>query len=137
MSRRQGRDADARRVPLEKHRRHRATLRAPARLLGLVLDALAGYGYRAWLAGVWIIVFWALGALTFALEPSRPREASDAASRNAVLQSLDLLLPIVDLGYDGAWQAVGASQYVAAALVLMGWVLTTAVVAGLSRTLSR
>ncbi|MEE6257331.1 hypothetical protein [Plantactinospora sonchi] len=135
--RRGGQEVEARRVLLERQRRRRATLRLPGRILGHLLDGLVGYGYRTWLAGIWLVGFWVLGAVSFALDPSVPRNPAEAPTRNPVLQALDLLLPIVNLGHDNAWKPSGATEYVAALLVLAGWVLTTAVVAGLTRTLNR
>jgi hypothetical protein len=135
--RRGGQDVEARRVLLERQRRRRATLRLPGRLLGYLLDGLVGYGYRAWLAGIWLVAFWALGTVSFVLQPSVPRNPAEAPAGNAALQALDLLLPIVNLGHDNAWKPSGLTEYVAALLVVVGWVLTTAVVAGLTRTLNR
>nr|MDT0658368.1 hypothetical protein [Micromonospora sp. DSM 115978] len=135
--RRNGQDPEARRVLLEKQRRRRATLRWPGRLAGYLLDGLVGYGYRSWLAGLWLILFWALGTATFVARPSQPRNPAEAPTPDAALQALDLLLPIINLGHDGAWKPAGWSQYVAAALVIAGWVLTTAVVAGLTRLFNR
>ncbi|GIG91828.1 oxidoreductase [Plantactinospora endophytica] len=135
--RRSGQEAEARRVLLERQRRRRATLRVPGRLFGVLVDGLVGYGYRTWLAGIWLLAFWALGTLSFTLDPSAARNPAEAPERNAALQALDLLLPIVNLGHDNAWKPVGGTEYVAALLVLAGWVLSTAVVAGLTRTLNR
>ena len=134
--RQNGQDQEARRVLLEKQRQRRATLSRPARILGYLLDSIVGYGYRTWLAGIWLAGFWALGTLTFAVQPSAPRSGA-TPERNPALQALDLLLPIIDLGHDGAWRPNGVSQYTAALLVLAGWALTTAVVAGLTRLLNR
>jgi hypothetical protein len=135
--RRNGQDVEARRVLLERQRRRRATLGIPGRLFGYLVDGLVGYGFRTWLAGIWLGVFWALGTVSFLLHPSVPRNPAEAPARNAGLQALDLLLPIVNLGHDNAWKPIGATEYVAALLVVVGWVLTTAVVAGLTRTLNR
>jgi hypothetical protein len=88
-------------------------------------------------AGIWLALFWALGTLTFILQPSTPRNAVDAPERNPALQALDLLLPIVNLGCGDAWNLTGATRYVAALLVLVGWVLTAAVAAGLTRVFNR
>jgi hypothetical protein len=132
-----GQAAEARRVLLEQQRRRRATLRWPGRMLGYALDGLVGYGYRTWLAAGWLALFWALGTLTFVVQPPDARDPAAAPEPNPALQALDLLLPIIDLGHDGAWNPVGWSQYVAALLVLAGWVLTTAVVAGIARVFNR
>ncbi|MEU4156968.1 pentapeptide repeat-containing protein [Actinoplanes sp. NPDC026670] len=135
--RRGGQDVEARRVLLERQRRRRATLRLPGRIAGCLLDGLVGYGYRTWLAGLWLLVFWALGAAAFTAWPPPPRNPAEAPEPSAALYALDLLLPIINLGHDTAWKPAGAAQYVAAVLVVMGWVLTTAVVAGLSRIINR
>jgi hypothetical protein len=137
MYRRNGQDAESRRVLLERQRRRRSALPQPGRLFGYALDGLIGYGYRTWLAGIWLVVFWALGTLTFTLQPSTARNPLEAPEHNAALQALDLLLPIIDLGHDGVWRQTGMAQYVAALLVIAGWVLTTAVVAGLARVFNR
>lgn len=135
--RRNGQEPEARRVLLEKQRQRRAALRLPSRLPGYVLDGLVGYGYRTWLAGVWLTLFWAVGTITFILQPSVPRNPADAPHRNPALQALDLLLPIVNLGYDDAWKPTGATTYVAVLLVMVGWVLTAAIAAGLTRVFNR
>jgi len=137
LYRRHGQDAEARRVLLEKQRRRRATQNLPARVFGYVLDSLIGYGYRTWLAGIWLLVFWTLGTLTFIAQPLMPRNPAEAPASSAALQSLDFLLPVVNLGQDNAWKSSGATQYVATLLILAGWVLTTSVIAGLTRLLNR
>ena len=71
------------------------------------------------------------------LQPSAARNPAEAPEHNAALQALDLLLPIIDLGHDGVWRPTGASEYVAAVLVIAGWGLTTAVVASLARVVNR
>jgi len=65
------------------------------------------------------------------------RDPAAAPARNAGLQALDALLPIVDLGYDNVYRYSGPTQYVSVVLILAGWTLTTAVIAGMSRLLSR
>jgi hypothetical protein len=65
--RRAGRDEDARRISIAKQRARRRTLGLPSRLWNLLLDVLVGYGYRTWLAGVWLVAWWAAGTLVFAV----------------------------------------------------------------------
>jgi hypothetical protein len=132
-----GRDSEARRVLLEKHRRRRDTLRWPGRLAGYLLDGLIGYGYRNWLAGIWLAAFWLLGTLAFTLHPPVPRSPAEGTAANPGLFALDLILPIINLGQEGTWRPTGAMQYVAAVLILTGWGLTTAFVAGLTRLVNR
>jgi hypothetical protein len=134
--RQNGQDQEARRVLLENQRQRRKTLNRAGRILGYLMDGTVGYGYRTWLAGIWLAGLWTLGTLTFTVQPSVPR-SSATPEPNPALQALDLLLPIIDLGHDGAWRPTGASQDIAVLLVLAGWALTTAVVAGLTRLLNR
>ncbi len=54
-----------------------------------------------------------------------------------MIHALDLLLPIINLGHDSTWNPTGFAQYVSYLLILAGWVLTTAVVAGLTRLFNR
>jgi hypothetical protein len=58
-------------------------------------------------------------------------------SFNAFGYTLDLILPVVNLGQQSSWNPQGASQAVAYALVIGGWVLATALVAGITRVLVR
>jgi hypothetical protein len=135
--RRTGHEQEARRVLLEKHRRRRVTLPWPGRLAGYLLDGLVGYGYRTWLAGAWLAAFWLLGTIVFTLAPPTPRSPAPGAASNPSLYTLDLLLPIINLHQEDTWRPTGDTQYIAALLILAGWVLTTAVVAGLTRILNR
>ena len=61
--RRIGHDEDARRVLLHKQRERRGTLAPPGRVWGLMQDLLVGYGYRPWLAGLWMLVLLAAGTV--------------------------------------------------------------------------
>jgi hypothetical protein len=56
---------------------------------------------------------------------------------SASLFALDLLLPIVDLGQVGYWQLDGGWQWLAAVVIILGWILATTVAAGATRLLSR
>lgn len=51
--------------------------------------------------------------------------------------TLDVLLPILNLGQQDAWQPQGAALGWSWVLIGAGWVLTTAVVAGLTSILKR
>jgi hypothetical protein len=65
--RKAGRDEDARRISIAKQRARRRTIALPSRLWKLLLDILVGYGYRTWLAGLWLLAWWAVGTLVFAV----------------------------------------------------------------------
>jgi len=134
--RRDGRDDDAREVQYAKQRRRRSTLPLPGRLWGLLQDCTVGYGYRPGRAALWLVLAWALGAAYFSGHEPEPLKADEKPHWNAVLYSLGKVLPVVNLGQDG-WNPDRTGQYVAAALVLSGWVLATTVVAGATRMLQR
>ena len=134
--RRDGSDEDAREVLHAKQRRRRRSLPLPGRLWGLVQDFAVGYGYRPGRAAWWLMLAWALGSLYFSRHEPAPLKADEKPHWNAVLYALSQLLPIVDLGQQG-WSPAGPSQWVAAGLVIVGWILATTVAAGATRMLQR
>jgi hypothetical protein len=115
-----------------------STIRAAARLRWLQADE-EGYSpepyeqlaaaYRR--AGVWLLGFVFVGWWVFDrayptyLVPLKP--PGERPQFHAGLYALDLLLPIGDLNYHGAWIARGWARGVWLAWILAGWVLTTAV----------
>lgn len=136
--RQSGHDGDARRVLLAKQRHRRGTLHPAGRLWGHLLDATVGYGYRPWLAGLWLIALSLLGTLVFGAHTPAPVKPGEGAPFQAFVYTLDLLIPIGGLGQRTAWYWTdGVSKWLAYALIAAGWVLTTAVVAGVTRTLNR
>jgi hypothetical protein len=56
---------------------------------------------------------------------------------NPAFYSLDVLLPAPNLGLESHFQAVGITLLVTVLLKLTGWVLSIAIGASISRTLSR
>ncbi|MEV8093942.1 oxidoreductase [Kitasatospora sp. NPDC085879] len=134
--RRDGRDEDAREVLYAKQRRRRAALPVHARLWGLLQDVTVGYGYRPGRAALWLLLAWLLGTVYFTGHPPAPLKADEMPTWNAPLYTLSKLLPVVDLGQEG-WNPGHTGQWVAAALVLTGWVLATTVVTGATRLLQR
>jgi hypothetical protein len=101
-----------------------------------VQDLLVGHGYRPWLAGLWILVLLAAGTVyVAATPPSAARE--DPPAFSAPAYTLDLLLPVVNLGQETAWSPHGPGQTVAYGLIVAGWLLVTAVIAGITRQLVR
>ncbi|MEV4863047.1 oxidoreductase [Streptomyces ossamyceticus] len=134
--RKAGHDDDARRVLLAKHRRR--TLSPAARLWGHLLDVTVGYGYRPWLAGVWLLTLTLLGTLVFDAHTPTRVKADEGAPFQPLVYTLDLLIPIGGLGQRTAWYwSDGFPQGLAYVLIAFGWILTTAVVAGVTRTLQR
>ncbi|MFB7457700.1 MULTISPECIES: oxidoreductase [unclassified Streptomyces] len=132
-----GEDVDAREVLLAKQRRRRETLPLAAKLVGYVQDWAVAYGYRPGRAAVWMAVLWAAGSLAFARLGPPPADPGGHPEWNPALFALDLLLPFVDLGQADQWQLRGGWQWLAAALIVVGWILATTVAAGATRLLRR
>ena len=55
----------------------------------------------------------------------------------SVRHTADQLIPFVNLSQASTWAPGGISQWVTAGLVVLGWVLATAIVAGVTRVLAR
>ncbi|GAA4814832.1 oxidoreductase [Streptomyces ziwulingensis] len=132
-----GEDEDARKVLLAKQRRRRDSLPLAAKFLGYVQDWTVAYGYRPGRAAVWMGVLWAAGSLAFARIGRPPVRGGEHPAWDPALFALDLLLPVIDLGQVGAWQLGGGRQWLAVALILLGWILATTVAAGATRLLRR
>lgn len=133
-----GHDDDARRVLLAKQRHRRRTLRPAARAWRQLLDATVGYGYRPWLAGIWLLALTLLGTLVFRAHSPTPVKPGEGAPFQPFVYTLDLLIPIGGLGQRSSWYWTDDGvQWLAYALVALGWVLTTAVIAGVTRTLQK
>ncbi|MGW2407057.1 oxidoreductase [Streptomyces sp. NPDC001739] len=136
--RKAGHDDDARRVLLAKQRHRRQTLSPAARVWGHLLDATVGYGYRPWLAGVWLLALTLLGTLSFGTHSPHPVQRGQGSPFQPLVYTLDLLIPIGGLGQRTAWYwSNGGLQWLAYLLIAFGWVLTTAVIAGVTRTLQK
>jgi hypothetical protein len=135
--RRIGDDHAARLVQLAKQRRHRATLPWYARGWGHVQDATVGYGFRPLRAAGWLLSLLAIGSVAYALHHPRPLKTSETPPFNPVFYTLDLLLPVISFGQENAFAPAGWAQWLSYLLIVTGWILATAVVAGVTRTLSR
>ncbi|WP_461017718.1 oxidoreductase [Streptomyces daliensis] len=133
-----GHDDEARRVLLARQRCRRGTLRPAGRAWGLLLDATVGHGYRPWLAGLWLTALTLLGTAAFGAAGPRPVKPGEGAPFSPLVYTLDLLIPFGGLGQRNSWYwEAGPVQWLAYALVAAGWLLTTAVVAGVTRVLNR
>ncbi|MCP2168924.1 translocation/assembly module TamB domain-containing protein [Goodfellowiella coeruleoviolacea] len=135
-----GDEERARQVLWEKQRRRYSELGVAGRSWGALQRWTVGYGYRPWLAIAWLGVFWLFGAvwLDAALGGHhQPMNDDDHPVWSPWVLSMDLLLPIIDLGQDGKWQFPGASLWVSNLLIAVGWVLASTAAAGLTRVLKR
>ncbi|MGH3624073.1 MAG: oxidoreductase, partial [Sciscionella sp.] len=113
---------------------------------------MVGYGYRPTRALVWLLLLLVFGTLWFGLLPDscvhdarlvinggRCALSSDdkGVVWNPFLYTLDLLVPIVDLGNKSRWHMAGADQWISATMIAMGWILASTVAAGVTRMLRR
>jgi cytoskeletal protein CcmA (bactofilin family) len=126
-------------------RRRKQPLWNPNRAIGLIFNILVGYGYRPWRALYWLVVVAALGTLVVShlhngAHQHQFTHTRGAPAFNSFYYTLSLLLPVVafgnDLGYSN-WTARGTAQTVSAALICVGWIITTAVAAGVASILKR
>ncbi|RKT86732.1 hypothetical protein SAMN05421805_10977 [Saccharopolyspora antimicrobica] len=116
---------------------------------GFLQDSVLGYGYRSSRAVVLFLLLWGLGGAAFALgsgpchrpgtlDPGPcPVKTGEHPVWDPFLYALDLLIPLLDLGHEKAWDVVGLSKAVMWVLMVSGWVLATAIIAAASRTLRR
>ncbi|MER7761036.1 membrane-associated oxidoreductase [Streptomyces sp. NPDC097619] len=130
-----GDEAAARTVSLAKLRVHRRTLPRPARAWGILQDSTVGYGYRPMRAAAWLGALLLLGTLAFAFRHPAPLKAGEAPEFNPLFYTLDLMLPIIGFGQEGAFAPTGWQQWLSYLLIVTGWVLATTTAAGVSRSL--
>jgi hypothetical protein len=135
-----GREEAARRVMIAKHWARRKAVNPAAKLANWLLWGTVGYGYLTWLAALWILGFLVLGQFVFPGSQMSPVGSVPAAQYHRLAYSLDALMPpFVDLGQEKAFRPrPGTSAlYWSWGFITSGWVLTTAVIAGLTATLRR
>jgi hypothetical protein len=132
-----GQPVEARRVLYARERLQRRNRTPLARTWSFLQDITVAYGYQPWRAVLWLALLLAAGSTVFALNPPPPLQSSAAPHFNPVIYTLDLLLPVVDLGQKHAFNPAGAEQWFAYLLTAAGWVLATTIAAGAARVLSR
>jgi hypothetical protein len=93
-----GQPTQARRVLLARERLQRRDRPLLARTWGIVQDVTVGYGYQPWRALLWLALLLAAGSILFTAAPPLPLQLSATPHFNAIIYTLDLLLPVVDLG---------------------------------------
>jgi hypothetical protein len=98
-----GQPTQARRVLYARERRQREGRTPLGRAWSLLQDLAVGYGYQPWRAAVWLVLLLAAGSVVFHAAPPPPLQHGDTPPFNAVIYTLDLLLPVVDLGQKHAF----------------------------------
>lgn len=66
-----------------------------------------------------------------------PIKEKGQPSFHSVWYTVDVLLPIVNLGQESAWTSYGCAMHWTNTFILTGWLLTTAVVAAVTGALRR
>lgn len=132
-----GQHAEARRVQLARERLAHRTGAPALRIWGLLQETTVAYGYQPWRAVVWLALLVTAGGVVYGTNPPRPLKADEAPHFNPVVYTLDLLLPLVDLGQQRAFNPAGGHQWFSYALVAAGWILVTVIAAAVARVLSR
>lgn len=132
-----GQPGQARDVMYARERVQRQAMPPLARAWSLLQDVTVGYGYQPRRAVAWLVLLLAVGSITFALAPPPVLVPGQAPHFNPVVYTLDLLLPVVDLGQKHAFNPAGAEQWLSYLLVAAGWVLVSTVAAGAARVLTR
>jgi hypothetical protein len=107
-----GHDDAARRILIAKQRHRFAKRHLVWRVGGYVLDGLVGYGYRTWLAFVWVAVLLIVGTILFnslytAHDLTAASKTTPPPPFNPFLYTLDLLLPVASLHQRDGWLALG------------------------------
>jgi hypothetical protein len=131
-----GHDHDARTVLLAKQRNRTRQLPLPAKVWGYVQDVTVGYGYRPARAGAWLAALTAIVAACSIVWP--PRAITGAAPDfNPLVYALDVVLPVLDLGQEKDYAAVGPALLVVWLAILGGWLLASTVITAVTRSVSR
>jgi hypothetical protein len=136
--RRAGNDLAARKVLLAKERRRRAGSPRPAKAWGYLQDFMVGYGYRSWRAAGWLGALIVAGTMVFSVWRPATVDAGQAPSFNALIYTLDLLVPIIDFGQEKSYLPLHEwQQWFMYGLIAVGWILATTIAAGITRALRR
>ena len=133
---RHGHDEQARQVQLAQQRaRNRKHLRR-RRWWGWLQDGLVGYGYAPGRALTLLAGALAAGWAYFSAYHPPPVNQAAHPSFNAVIYTLNLLVPAPGLGQASDWNPQGTGLIMAAALRILGWLLAITVIAAITRAVS-
>jgi hypothetical protein len=134
--RRAGNGSWERKVLIAKERRRRRAYSPLSWLWYLTV----GYGYRTWQALIWLAGLAVAGTVVYgqAYPAHMVAVAVHPPAFQPLIYALDVLVPVVGLGQKSAWQPAGTGLvWFSFGLTVAGWVLATAVAAGLSGVLKR
>jgi hypothetical protein len=121
-------------------RRRRKNLGPPAKLWSVVEDLLFGFGHRPWRILIPFLALFVFGVFFFGSHTSEITPVDPTINYPAfrpLPYTLDLLVPVINLGQRDSWVASGGVQEVTTVFVVAGWVLSAAVLTLLSSLLRR
>ena len=118
----------------------RRTLGRRGKLWSYFLGATVAHGHRPSQALAWLVLLLVLGTLLFGMAyDSAPPATADFTPAKAApapfqpfIYSLDVLLPVVSLGQETSWNAHGTAQTAAVVFAVFGWLLTAALLTGIT-----
>jgi len=132
-----GQPAQAREVLYARERAQHQGRGAVARTWSVLQDITVGYGYRPRRALGWLALLLVAGSVVFSVKPPPALQPGAAPHFNGVIYTLDLMLPVVNLGQKYAYNPGGAEQWLSYLFIAAGWVLATTVATGAARVLRR
>jgi hypothetical protein len=132
-----GQPAQGRDVLYARERIQRRGRGLVARAWSTLQDITVGYGYRPRRALGWFGFLLVIGSVVFSIAPPLPLQAGAAPHFSGIIYTLDLMLPVVNLGQKFAFNPGGAEQWLSYFLIAAGWTLATTVAAGAARVLQR
>jgi hypothetical protein len=132
-----GEPAQARAVLYTRQQIERSGRALPYRIWSLLQDVTVGYGYRPRRALAWLALLLGTGSIIFSIAPPPALQSEAAPHFNGIVYTLDLLLPVVNLGQKYAFNPGGGEQWLSYLLIAAGWTLATTVAAGAARVLRR
>lgn len=132
-----GHDHAAREILIEKERVRHAEVPRMSRIGGVISNTAFGYGYLPQRAAFTALAVQVLATVFYVFAVPTPIHPGDHVTYYPVLYTADLFVPIVHFGQTDAFQSHGLAACVAYVLPYLGWALGVAIVAGVSRTLSK
>lgn len=132
-----GQPAQARHVLYARERIQHQGKGPVSKAWSLLQDITVGYGYRPRRALGWLALLLIAGSIVFSVAPPPALQAGNAPHFNGIIYTLDLMLPVVNLGQKYAFNPGGAEQWLSYLLIAAGWTLATTVATGVARVLRR
>jgi cytoskeletal protein CcmA (bactofilin family) len=132
-----GQQAQARAVLYAREQIQRQGKAPFYRAWSLLQDITVGYGYRPRRALAWLALLLTAGSIVFSVAPPPALQPSMAPHFNGIIYTIDLMLPVVNLGQKYAFDPGGTEQWLSYFLIAAGWTLATTVAAGAARILRR